>query len=76
VVARGHHSLATERSHHLKNPLIVGGYQDFIQPRALLAALPNMLNQWLSRDVMQRLTRKSRGPPPRGENTKNMDHGE
>ena len=49
VIGRGHHGLAAESADSLQDPLIVGGDEDFIEAGTLSAALPNVLDQRLSR---------------------------
>ena len=68
VVRRSHGDLAAERKHRLTDPLVIHRDDDFIQPRALLTALPNVLDQGFSGDQVQRLSRETGGTPTRRQN--------
>jgi hypothetical protein len=54
--------------HGIKNPRIIGGDQDRIETLTLAATLPNMLNEWLAGDEMERLAGEPGGSPTRGKN--------
>ncbi len=71
VIRRGHHRLSAESNDGILDALVIGGDEDFIEPRTLLAALPNVLNQWFPRNEMKGLSGEARGAPAGRKDTKN-----
>jgi hypothetical protein len=69
MIGGSHDGFATKSLNRSENPLIVSRHNDFIETRASLAALPNMLNQRFPGNDVEWLSGETGGAPTGGENS-------